>query len=230
MDPQDTRFENEFAQELPAKTMQEFNTLQSFSAQPTSLLETTLIDTLGLSMHNAVVNQQQSHMTTAASITNACARLLQTKAIIPSAPKEEDAKPEAAANAIPPPTPKEPKKEQGKLSVLGFLKGDKKGKKGANAEAAPTPQEAPQETSQSATASPDASANANNPTADAPADNTSADNSPAAGAQNANSPTASAQSAAPQATNDATTANAPVAEASSEQNVNDKGTPDDEQQ
>ncbi|WCN09853.1 RebB family R body protein [Marinomonas mediterranea] len=83
MKQQDTRFQNEFEYELPQNAMDDFNTLQSFSAQPTTLLETTLTDTLGLSMHNAVTNQQQSQMTTAASVTNACARLLQTKSAEP---------------------------------------------------------------------------------------------------------------------------------------------------
>ncbi|NOI27093.1 RebB family R body protein [Vibrio coralliilyticus] len=79
MKEQDTRFENEFEQELSQNAIDQFNTLQAFSSQPTSLLETTLADTLGLSMHNAVSTQQQSQMTTAASVTNACARLLQTQ-------------------------------------------------------------------------------------------------------------------------------------------------------
>ncbi|KZN35404.1 RebB family R body protein [Pseudoalteromonas luteoviolacea] len=49
-----------------------------FSQQATSMTETTLAETLGLSMHNAVTSQQHAQMTTAASITNACARLLKT--------------------------------------------------------------------------------------------------------------------------------------------------------
>ena len=48
-----------------------------FSNQPTGLVETTLAETLGLSMHNAVSNQQSAQITASASITNACARLLQ---------------------------------------------------------------------------------------------------------------------------------------------------------
>ncbi|MDW6001895.1 RebB family R body protein [Vibrio mangrovi] len=79
MQEQKPRYENESGQELPRQTIEHFNTLQAYTAQPTSLLETTLADTLGLSMHNAITNQQQSQMTTAASITNACARLLQTQ-------------------------------------------------------------------------------------------------------------------------------------------------------
>ncbi len=80
MEENKTVFENEFEQPISNNTIEHFNTLQAFSNQSTSLLETTLADTLGLSMHNAVSNQQQSQMTTAASVTNACARLLQTQA------------------------------------------------------------------------------------------------------------------------------------------------------
>lgn len=47
------------------------------SANATVLVETSLAETLSLSMHNAIINQQNSQMTTAASVTNACARLLQ---------------------------------------------------------------------------------------------------------------------------------------------------------
>jgi hypothetical protein len=91
MKDQDTRYENEFEQELSPETINQFNTLQAFSMQPTSLLDTTLADTLGLSMHNAVTSQQQSQMTTAASVTNACARLLQTRPRSNSeTPSEED--------------------------------------------------------------------------------------------------------------------------------------------
>ncbi len=66
---------------------QDPSNVQPFNLQPTGLVETTLAETLGLSMHNAVVNQQSSHMTTAASITNACARLLQAPAV---RPKKDD--------------------------------------------------------------------------------------------------------------------------------------------
>ena len=64
-----------------------------FSNQPTGLVETTFAETLGLSMHNAIFNQQSSQMTTSASITNACARLLQTPvplALKPQEPEEEE--------------------------------------------------------------------------------------------------------------------------------------------
>ncbi|KZN39645.1 RebB family R body protein [Pseudoalteromonas luteoviolacea] len=66
-----------------------------FSQQATSMTETTLAETLGLSMHNAVTSQQHAQMTTAASITNACARLLKTPGTPPApgnnkAPADEE--------------------------------------------------------------------------------------------------------------------------------------------
>ncbi|ASA57103.1 hypothetical protein BSQ33_05985 [Vibrio gazogenes] len=98
MQEQNPRYENESRQELPQQTIEHFNTLQVYTAQPTSLLETTLADTLGLSMYNAITNQQQSQMTTAASVTNACARLLQTQspAMSASSRKDSHAEPEPA--------------------------------------------------------------------------------------------------------------------------------------
>lgn len=64
----------------PAEDNQQLPTATNnpFSNQPTGLVETTFAETLGLSMHNAITNQQSSQMTTSASVTNACARLLQT--------------------------------------------------------------------------------------------------------------------------------------------------------
>ncbi|MEI8631868.1 hypothetical protein P4S72_06805 [Vibrio sp. PP-XX7] len=38
MQTQKTKYENEFEQELPAQVVEHFNTLQSYSAQPTTLL------------------------------------------------------------------------------------------------------------------------------------------------------------------------------------------------
>ena len=64
--------------------------INPFSNQATGLLETTFAETLGLSMHNAVSNQQSSQMTTSASVTNACARLLQApKLVIKDKPESE---------------------------------------------------------------------------------------------------------------------------------------------
>lgn len=62
-----------------------------FSHQPTSMVEATLAETLGLSMHNAITNQQSAQMTTAASITNACARLLQTPTHLPASAQPNNA-------------------------------------------------------------------------------------------------------------------------------------------
>ncbi|KGJ87964.1 RebB family R body protein [Colwellia psychrerythraea] len=66
--------------DTPAAANQQLPTATNnpFSNQPTGLVETTFAETLGLSMHNAITNQQSSQMTTSASVTNACARLLQT--------------------------------------------------------------------------------------------------------------------------------------------------------
>lgn len=68
-----------------------------FSNQATGLLETTFAETLGLSMHNAVSNQQSSQMTTSASVTNACARLLQAPTVARSTAEKLESVPESAA-------------------------------------------------------------------------------------------------------------------------------------
>jgi len=67
--------------DTPKPDSQQLPTVVSnpFSNQPTGMVETTFAETLGLSMHNAITNQQSSQMTTSASITNACARLLQAQ-------------------------------------------------------------------------------------------------------------------------------------------------------
>lgn len=83
------QYKNEFEQPLSAETIEKFNTLQGFSYQATGFLDTTLADTLSLSMHNAVSSQQQSQIATAASITNACARLLQSQAQSLDEPSEQ---------------------------------------------------------------------------------------------------------------------------------------------
>ena len=70
----------------------DYTTLQKFSEQPTTIAETTMAETIGLSMHNLVANQQQSQVTTSASVTNACARLL---AIPQASPTKPEPKPEA---------------------------------------------------------------------------------------------------------------------------------------
>ncbi|WP_047042712.1 RebB family R body protein [Vibrio mexicanus] len=127
------QFENEFEQPVSNDAIESFNTLQSFSNQSTSLLETTLSDTLGLSMHNAVTTQQQSQMTTAASITNACARLLQTQAkpsgIAPVVDEDKPEKAEEPAVAAEQPQPSEEEQPQAKkrFNLMNFLKRKKGG-------------------------------------------------------------------------------------------------------
>lgn len=98
----------------------------SFSSQPSTLVETTLAETLGLSMHNAVTSQQSSQMTTAASITNACARLLQATKMPPArikekkAPEEIPEQPPIAAEKSDAPPPKK------KFNIMNFIKPKKK--------------------------------------------------------------------------------------------------------
>lgn len=96
------------------------------STQPTGLVETTFAETLGLSMHNAVASQQSSQMTTSASITNACARLLQASRMPEPKEKPKDKKPTPAAQAADTqgitadkrdaPTPKR------KFNIMNFIK------------------------------------------------------------------------------------------------------------
>lgn len=127
------QFENEFEQPVSNDAIESFNTLQSFSNQSTSLLETTLSDTLGLSMHNAVTTQQQSQMTTAASITNACARLLQTQAkpsgIAPAVDEDKSEEKEEPTVAVEQPQPAEEEQPQAKkrFNLMNFLKRKKGG-------------------------------------------------------------------------------------------------------
>jgi len=102
----------------------------SFSAQPTGLVETTLAETLGLSMHNAITNQQSSQMTTSASITNACARLLQSAP--PVAAKKAEPEPQAQAAASDEEVIPE-KKQRRRLNVFNFLKGKNNEEKPAEA-------------------------------------------------------------------------------------------------
>ncbi|NGN96233.1 hypothetical protein G5S52_00755 [Grimontia sp. S25] len=135
MDNKDFQFENEFEHPVSNNAIDHFNTLQAFSNQSTGLLETTLADTLGLSMHNAVSNQQQSQMTTAASVTNACARLLQTQAKPSNFGPIEEAEPaivvtaedrlgrSPASETL---TEEEPQTKK-KFSLMGFLKRNKGG-------------------------------------------------------------------------------------------------------
>ncbi|MGF1714547.1 RebB family R body protein [Photobacterium chitinilyticum] len=117
-------------------------TQQAFSSQPTELVETTFAETIGLSMHNAVANQQQSQMTTAASVTNACARLLQSQAQ-PSASNIKDVAPPSITDVPSPlanrdiePIYVEPQNGQSvpsnkkrKLNIFNFLRRNSDGEK-----------------------------------------------------------------------------------------------------
>lgn len=100
------------------------------SNQPTSLVETTFAETLGLSMHNAVTSQQSSQMTTAASITNACARLLQASKLPPAKEKDEETKDaqadEAAAQTPMTADKKDAPPAKRKFNIMNFMKSKKK--------------------------------------------------------------------------------------------------------
>ena len=50
----------------------------SYSEQGTTFTETTFAETMGLAMHNAITNQQQSQVTTAATVASTCAKILAT--------------------------------------------------------------------------------------------------------------------------------------------------------
>ncbi len=94
-----------------------------FSSQPTGLVETTFAETIGLSMHNAISNQQSSQMTTSASITNACARLLQ--APLPKVGTEKKSKDETI---IVDEEVTEAELQKKRFNILNFLKKDKTAK------------------------------------------------------------------------------------------------------
>jgi len=91
-----------------------------FSVQPTGLVETTFAETLGLSMHNAISNQQSSQMTTSASITNACARLLQAPMPVKAKKDKEQSDDSATEEEM----EKAPAKKR--FNVMNFLKGKNK--------------------------------------------------------------------------------------------------------
>ena len=97
------------------------NITNPFSVQPTGLVETTFAETLGLSMHNAITNQQSSQMTTAASITNACARLLQAPLPV-KAGKDKD---EENTDGEPQDEELEQAPPKKRFNVMNFLKRNK---------------------------------------------------------------------------------------------------------
>lgn len=97
----------------------------AMSEQTTSMVETTLVDTLGLSMHNAVTSQQNAQITTAASITNACARLLQAGAPA-GAPAASPQEAEPAEPGTPPTQEEQPPEEKKRFSMKSLLNKDNK--------------------------------------------------------------------------------------------------------
>ncbi len=89
-----------------------------YSAQPTSLVETSFAGSLGLSMHNEVSGQQSARLTTLASTTNACKLMLQSKVRVQKPPKKEEEVAEVQEENT-----DLPKK---KFNLKNFLKRDKK--------------------------------------------------------------------------------------------------------
>ncbi|MUJ36892.1 RebB family R body protein [Aliivibrio fischeri] len=49
-----------------------------YSPQETTLSESTFSETMGLAMHNAIANQQQSKITTSFTVAKTCALILST--------------------------------------------------------------------------------------------------------------------------------------------------------
>lgn len=95
-----------------------------YSAQPTSLVETSFASSLGLSMHNEVNSQQSARLTTLASTTNACKLMLQTRIRpVAASSSKANAEPELRAeqedrNTAP------PKK---RFNLGGFFRSNKNG-------------------------------------------------------------------------------------------------------
>ena len=112
---------NEIENKAPAQadtsaTETQPSIVNPFSVQPTGLVETTFAETLGLSMHNAISNQQSSQMTTSASITNACARLLQAPIPVKTKPEKEGDDGEDEQEELEKAPPKK------RFNVMNFLK------------------------------------------------------------------------------------------------------------
>ncbi|HBN6205847.1 TPA: RebB family R body protein [Vibrio parahaemolyticus] len=59
-------------------------TNQKFTEQRTTFSDATFSETIGLAMHNAITNQQQSQVTTAATVANTCAKLLAAASLSPT--------------------------------------------------------------------------------------------------------------------------------------------------
>ncbi|MGN2669845.1 RebB family R body protein [Aliivibrio fischeri] len=54
-----------------------------YSPQETTLSESTFSETMGLAMHNAITNQQQSQITTSFTVAKTCALILSTATKMP---------------------------------------------------------------------------------------------------------------------------------------------------
>lgn len=102
-----------------------------FSNQATGLLETTFAETLGLSMHNAVSNQQSSQMTTSASVTNACARLLQAPGIMRTTAEKNKTAEQSESDSEP---AAQPEKKGFLKSLSNIFKRNKKSDEAENGE------------------------------------------------------------------------------------------------
>lgn len=68
------------------------------------MLDTVMVETLGMAMYNAVNRQQNAGMTGNAAVTAACARMLQTPIPIPMPPSPPPPPPPAVQD-LPPPAP-----------------------------------------------------------------------------------------------------------------------------
>jgi Killing trait len=91
------------------------------SHHPTGFVEASFTEALALSMYNSIFNQQSSQMTTLASVTNACGRLL--RAPIPVEPKEAEEEPVKEEEVEASVEKKKPKK---RFNVFRFMKNSKK--------------------------------------------------------------------------------------------------------
>ncbi|MBT0569620.1 RebB family R body protein [Curvibacter sp. CHRR-16] len=75
-------------------------------SQAFAMLDTVMVETMGMAMYNAVNRQQNAGMVSTAAVTAACARILNTFAAIPAAPpKSESAPPASHIEPLPSPPP-----------------------------------------------------------------------------------------------------------------------------
>jgi hypothetical protein len=87
--------------------------------QSFGILDTVMSETLGMSMHNAVMRQQADGMVGAAAMTAACAKMLQSNGVF-APPKFPPPPPEPLhpSSRIPPPIPPEPPPAPAPAAVL----------------------------------------------------------------------------------------------------------------